>query len=241
MRVDKLPSRAGRDSFDLAYLTPAQQFPTGTVMPLARRLEFLAWAKDHGTLVLEDDYDSEYRTSGQPIPALMSLDHDQRVIYLGTMNQIMFPSLGFGYLIVPRRLIPLYRKARKLAGEQFSPQLQAAVAEFISAGHLDRHVKRLRSLYSDRRNALVKELEKRFGKRVVIGPNRRGVYLSVRFEVDLSDDEILERASEAGVGLTSSRDFYSGKAPARQFIMGFGNLTEREIEKGVRKLAAALL
>lgn len=241
LNVARLPQKRGRESIDLAFLTPAHQFPTGAVMPLARRLEFLKWASDSGTLVLEDDYDSEYQYSGQPIPALMSLDREQRVIYLGTMNQIMFPSLGFAYLIVPPRMVPLYRKARQLAGAQFSPQFQSAVAEFISEGHLDRHVKRLRALYLVRRDTLIGALEKRFKDKVTIGPNRRGVFLCVTFDVGLNDEEIIERAQKVGVGLTSAREFFSRKKPTQQVIMGFGSLTEKEIEKGVQKLASALL
>ncbi len=241
LQVKRLPERRGRDNFDLAYVTPAHQFPSGGVMPLARRLEFLQWASECGTLVLEDDYDSEYQDSGQPIPALMSLDREQRVIYLGTLNQIMFPSLGFGYLIVPPRLVPLYRSARKLAGAQFSPQFQAALAEFISEGYLDRHVKRLRSLYRDRRDVLISALEKRFKDKVEIGAGRRGVFISVKFDLDLGDEEIIERAQKVGVGLTSAREFYRRKKTTGQFILGFGNLSEKQIEKGVQKLAIALL
>lgn len=239
--IKSLPDKRGRGRFDLAYVTPAHQFPSGAVMPLARRLEFLQWASDCGTLVLEDDYDSEYQYSGQPIPALMSLDREQRVIYLGTLNQIMFPSLGFGYLIVPPRLVPLYRGARKLAGAQFSPQFQSALAEFINDGHLDRHVKRLRALYRSRRDFLIAALEKRFGDKVEIGGSQRGVFVSVTFSLGLSDDEIIERAFKAGVALTSAREFYKRRKPSGQFILGFGSLTEKEIEKGVRKLASALL
>lgn len=241
LNVKRLPDKRGRDNFDLAYVTPAHQFPSGAVMPLARRLEFLQWASECGTLVLEDDYDSEYQYSGRPIPALMSLDREQRVIYLGTLNQIMFPSLGFGYLIVPPRLVPVYRGARKLAGAQFSAQIQAALAEFISEGHLDRHVKRLRSLYRDRRDALIGALEKRFKDKVEIGAGRRGVFISVKFNLGFDDDEIIERAQRAGVGLTSAREFYRKRKPTGQFILGFGSLTEREIEKGIQKLASVLL
>lgn len=241
LQIEKLPAKKNSDRFSLVYVTPAHQFPTGAVMPLARRLELLAWAKQHEALVLEDDFDSEYQSSGQPIPALMSLDRDQRVIYLGTLNQIMFPSLGLGYLIVPTRFVALYRKARNLAGEQMPTQVQAAVAEFINDGHLERQVKKLRVLYSERRTVLVRALEKSFGNKVSLGNNRRGMFLSLIFNITLTDDEILKRAEDAGVGLTSARDFYCDKPQARQFIMGFGNLNEREIELGVRKLAKALL
>lgn len=240
MRVDLLKGKAFREQIDLAYLTPAHQFPTGAVMSLSRRLAFLKWARACGTLVLEDDYDSEYQATGQPIPALMSLDRDQRVIYLGTLNQLMFPSLGLAYLIVPPPLVPLYRQARNLAGEQLSPPLQAAVAEFLNQGHLDRHVRKLRCLYRVRRDVLVQALKRRFGDLVSIGPARRGVFILVRFDLGINDDQLIERAARVGVGLTSTSGFYMSRACKEEFIMGFGSLDQSQIEEGVRKLASAL-
>lgn len=127
-----------------------------------------------------------------------------------------------------------------LASEQISPPMQAAIAEFINDGHIERHVKKLRSIYRNRRETLVRSLEKHFGERVSIGPHQRGVFVSVRFNLSLSEAEIIERALHAGVGLTSSADFYIRKAPERQFILGIGSLTEKQIEEGVRRLARAL-
>lgn len=241
LKVDKLPKLANLQerTIDLAYVTPARQFPTGAVMPLSRRLAFLEWARACDALVLEDDYDSEYQAAGQPIPALMSLDADQRVIYLGTLNQLMFPSLALGYLIVPPHLVQLYRAARQLAGAQLSPHVQASVVDFINEGHLDRHVKRLRSLYTDRRNVLVDELKKWFGEAVVIGPDTSGVFVLVRFRTRLGEEELMLRAAKNGVGLMSSRPFYLRKSAECEFIMGFGSLDEEQIRKGIRKLAAA--
>lgn len=239
LRTDKLPG-AKWGQIDLTYLTPARQFPTGAVMPLSRRLEFLDWARREATLVLEDDYDSEYQSSGRPIPALMSLDKDQRVIYLGTLNQLMFPSLALGYLIVPPRLVSLYKRARGLSGEQLPPHMQVAVADFINEGHLDRHVKKLRSLYRSRRRVLVEELSKRFGDTVAIGPSTGGVFVLVRFKTHLTEEEIQERAGRAGVGLTSTKPFYARKTATPEFILGFGSLDETQIKEGIKKLASAL-
>lgn len=208
-------------------------------MPLSRRLAFLEWAREHDVLVLEDDYDSEYQAAGKPIPALMSLDTDERVVYLGTLNQLIFPALALGYLIVPLHLVPLYKSARELAGAQLSPHMQAAVADFINEGHLDRHVKRLRSLYGERRQALVDELQKRFGSTVTIGPDTSGVFILVRFESRFDQDQLIARAAKVGVGLMSTNQFYLRKPVANEFIMGFGNLDESLIRKGVRKLATA--
>ncbi len=241
LKVDKLPRLTNLQdrTIDLAYVTPARQFPTGAVMPLSRRLAFLEWARECDALVLEDDYDSEYQAAGKPIPALMSLDTDRRVIYLGTMNQLMFPSLALGYLIVPPHMVPIYRAARELAGAQISPHVQAAVVDFIEEGHLDRHVKRLRSLYSERRTILVEELRKRFGNSVSIGPDTSGVFVLVRFHTNLSEEELILRAAKNGVGLMSSRPFYLRKSAECEFIMGFGSLDEEKIRRAIRKLAAA--
>lgn len=238
LRTDLLPSTD--DGVDMAYVTPTRQFPTGGALPLSRRLELLEWAKTNNTLILEDDYDSEYHGTSRPIPALMTLDKDQRVVYLGTLNQLMFPSLALGYLIVPPQLVPAYKQARALMSEQLSPPVQAAVVDFINEGHLERHVKRLRNLYKSRRTVLVEELKRRFGNKVTIGPNKNGVFVLVEFRVNLSESEILNRASRAGIGLTSSRGFYLTKNRKTEFIMGIGSLNEDEIRKGIRKLAKVL-
>ena len=238
LRTDLLP----RSNFkvDLAYVTPTRQFPTGGVLPLSRRLELLEWARSNNTIILEDDYDSEYHGTSRPIPALMTLDKEQRVIYLGTLNQIMFPSLALGYLIVPPHLVSAYKQARALMSEQLSPPVQAAVVDFINEGHLERHVKRLRGLYKTRRAVLVEELRKRFANKVSIGPDKNGVFVLVQFSLNLSETEILNRASRAGIGLTSSRSFYLTKHKKTEFIMGIGSLNEDEIRKGIRKLAKVL-
>jgi len=237
LRTDLLPPNSGAD---MAYVTPTRQFPTGGALPLSRRLELLEWAKTNNTLILEDDYDSEYHGTSRPIPALMTLDKDQRVVYLGTLNQLMFPSLALGYLIVPPQLVAAYKQARVLMSEQLSPPVQAAVVDFINEGHLERHVKRLRILYKSRRNVLVEELKKRFGEKVSIGPNKNGVFVLVEFHLNLSESEILNRASQAGIGLTSSRGFYQTKNRKTEFIMGVGSLNEEQIRKGIRKLAKVL-
>lgn len=238
LRTDLLPPSSVKT--DLAYVTPTRQFPTGGALPLSRRLELLEWAKANNTLILEDDYDSEYHGTSRPIPALMTLDKEQRVVYLGTLNQLMFPSLALGYLIVPPQLVPAYKQARALMSEQLSPPVQAAVVDFIQEGHLERHVKRLRGLYKSRRSVLVEELRKRFGDKVSIGPDKNGVFVLVEFKVDLSESEILNRASRAGIGLTSSRGFYLTRNKKTEFIMGIGSLNEDEIRNGVRKLAKVL-
>jgi GntR family transcriptional regulator/MocR family aminotransferase len=234
LRVDWL---ADTRNAKLVYVMPAHQFPTGGVMPLTRRLELLEWARRKNAIILEDDYDSEYQDHGKPIPALMSLDTSGCVVYAGSLNQLMFPSLGLGFLLVPPHMVSLYTRARQYAGEQLSVHLQRAIAEFIQEGHLDRHIKRLRGLYSERRNVLVQALVENLGGKCGIVNTGAGVFVLARFKSKYNDEEIMERAKKQGVGLVSSKSFYLVRAPRNEFILGTANLDEEQILEGVARLA----
>lgn len=224
----------------LVYVTPSHQFPSGQTMSLARRLELLSWAHKNSTVILEDDYDSEYQKVGKPIPALMSLDKNESVIYAGTLNQLMFPALGLAYLVVPPGLVRVYKEARAFASAPLPPHLQNAVAQFIDEGHLDRHIKRLRSLYDERRQILLKELEDKLPHHVTVSGAESGVFVLARIKTNLSTGEFVLRAMEAGVGLTDTSIFYAGKARKNEYILGFGSLNGRQIKEGVKRLAALL-
>lgn len=225
----------------LIYVTPSHQFPTGNTMTLARRLELLAWAQKENAMILEDDYDSEFSESAKPVAALMSLDKRESVIYAGTFNQIMMPSLGLGYLIVPPSLVPLYEHAKDLAGTAAAPHLQDAVAEFITAGHLESHIRKLRQLYGERRLLTAQTLKKHFGSKVRISGENAGVFLLCQFETAKSTDEIIRTAGALGVEITDTRDFYSGKAKKSEFVLGFGSLKPEQIKNGIRCLAKVIL
>lgn len=239
LRVADLRAAARRNC-RLLYVTPSHQFPTGATMTLARRLELLQWAKQADAVLLEDDYDSEFHAAAKPIPALMSLDKSQSVLYLGALNQLMFPSLGLAYLIVPPHLVQAYARARELTGVQLPPHLQAAIAEFIDSGLLERHVKRLANLYSQRREILLEALDKHLGDQVTVTGTSAGVFVLATLDTRLSVEEIRKRALQAGVGLIDTRPFYAETQSAREFILGFGSLTEKKIEEGVRRIARAL-
>ncbi len=230
----------GKTTPKLVYITPSHQFPTGRTMSLKRRLELLAWANKQQTIILEDDYDSEYQKIGKPIPALMSLDKNQSVIYAGTLNQLMFPALGLAYLVVPPNLVAPYRQARALAGAPLPPHLQNAIAQFINEGHLDRHIKRLRNLYDQRRQVLLDELQAKLSDRVSVSGAESGVFVLARFETKMSTSEFVDRAREAGVALIDTTAFYAGKAQKNEYILGFGNLNARQIKEGVKRLATIL-
>jgi GntR family transcriptional regulator / MocR family aminotransferase len=224
----------------LVYTTPSHQFPTGAILSLPRRLELLAWAQQRGGVIIEDDYDSEYRYGEKPIPAMQGLDQNHSVIYIGTFSKVLFPALRVGYLVVPPELVKIFAQAKQLI-DRHSPLLQqCALADFINEGHLERHLRRMRTLYNRRRQALVKSLELRLGKSVTILGDAAGIHLTVQLQTDLSDEEIIFRAAQVGVGLTNAAAFYLGSSSGGQFVMGYANLEEEKIDQGVCKLAEVL-
>ena len=127
-----------------AFVTPARQYPTGVTMPLTRRLELLSWAKEANAIVIEDDYDSEYRYVGRPLPALMSLDRDARVIYSGTFSKVFSPIIRLGFIVVPKRLIEVFRHERANFGAPPSLLVQPALAQFMEDGQFAIHIRRMR-------------------------------------------------------------------------------------------------
>ena len=208
-------------------------------MPLKERLEILGWAKHTNSLVIEDDYDGEYRYSGAPIPALYALDKNDSVIYVGTFSKILFPSLRIGYLAVPEKLIDIYTWAKRLT-DSFSPLLeQAALADFINNGSLEKHVLRMRKIYERKRMVLERSLNEHFNKTVNILGENAGLYLTARIKTDLEDKTVIEKVAKLGVGIrTTSRDYLSDSYTQSEFFFGYGNLEEKEIKEGIKRFAS---
>src|SRR5437867_4667984 len=236
IRLETLPARQAR----LLYVTPSHQFPTGAVLSLPRRLELLAWAEKTGTLILEDDYDSEFRYCGRPIPSLQGLAPRENVIYVGTFSKVLFPSLRIGYLVVPQVLAGTFERAKWLM-DRHTPNLeQRALTDFINEGHLEHHLRRMRTLYDRRRQKLAGALQTHFGERVAILGENSGMHLMIRLRTPWSNEEVIRRATAAGVGMINARIYYLGQARAGEFVMGYAPLSERKIQEGVRRLANAL-
>ncbi len=236
LRLEGLPQNA-----KLLYVTPSHQFPTGAVLSLPRRLELLAWAEQTGTLILEDDYDSEFRYGGRPIPSLQGLAQNAQVIYIGTFSKVLFPALRIGYLVVPPALADVFEKAKWLADRHTPVLEQRALCDFITEGYLERHLRRMRTLYDQRRQKLVSALQTQFGERVTIMGANSGIHLMVRLRSKLSDAEVIRRATAAGIGLISARIYYLGGCRGDEFVIGYAPLSERPIQEGIKRLAKALL
>ncbi|HEU0179169.1 MAG TPA: PLP-dependent aminotransferase family protein [Blastocatellia bacterium] len=240
--VDALTSKS-KGGLKLVYVTPSHQFPTGVTLTLPRRLDLLCWAEKTGAMIVEDDYDSEFRFGSRPIPSLQGLANGDSVIYVGTFSKVLFPSLRIGYLVAAPSLARVFARAKWLADRQTPAIEQRVLADFINEGHLERHLRRMRTLYDNRRQTLVRALETNFGDRVAILGGNAGMHLMIRLRSELDDEEIERRARASGVGMVSARLYYLGEGrPSNmgEFVLGYAGLSERRIREGARRLAKIL-
>ena len=224
----------------LVYVTPSHQFPTGVLMSLHRRLALLQWAWKTDALIIEDDYDSEYRYGGRPIPSLQGLDNYGSVLYVGTFSKVLFPSIRLGYLVLPEALVDVFGKAKWLSDRQSPSLTQYALREFITDGHLERHIRKMRLCYSQRREALVNALHRHFGTGVEILGDNAGLHMMVKLPVNLSDDEVIARAANVGVEMCSARIQYEVPCNTGEFVFGYTTIHETKIDEGIHRVAQAL-
>ena len=237
LQVDQLTQKP---TVRLVYVTPSHQFPTGATLSLPRRLELLRWAQQTGAMILEDDYDSEYRYGDRPIPALQGLDRNQSVLYLGSFSKVLFPALRIGYLVLPPSLVALFAQAKWLHDRQLPTLEQQVLSDFMTEGYLESHIRKMRSRYDCRRQALVQALTVQFGERIAIFGEKAGLHLMVRLQTQLRNDEIMARAAKVGVGLVSAQPQYLNSGGQGEFILGYGELSEVQIQTGIQRLAEVI-
>lgn len=234
----------------MAYVTPSHQFPLGAVMSASRRLALLAWARRAGSWILEDDYDSEFRYAGRPLPCLQGLDAENRpdgaparVLYIGTFNKILASGLRFGYLVVPDVLIDPMRAARASMDRHPPTPLQGVLTDFIVEGHFARHIRRLRALYAERQAVLLRVAASELGDRLTLAPDCAGLHLVGALRSDADDVEIARRALRDGVETTPLSTFFARPAnllTRRGLLLSYAGFSERAITDGVRRLAQSL-
>lgn len=221
----------------LAYVTPGHQAPLGVTLGIERRLALLRFAEARGMLVLEDDYDSEYRYEGRPVPALQGLDRAGVVVHVGTFSKTLLPSLRLAYAVVPPALLDAFLSAKSLV-DRFTPTLaQATLADFIAEGHFGRHLRRMRQLYAERRSALIRALEQ--VPRVHVAGSSAGLELAVRFEEGVDDRAIERVLAERGIESHAlSRDAHA-RRDVRGLLLGFAAFSPARLRKAVAELAEA--
>ena len=233
VRVECLPT--GRDAPLLVYVTPSHQYPLGVRLSVARRLSLLEWAREHDSLIVEDDYDSEFRFDAPPLPPLAALDEHGQVAYVGTFSKVLTPSLRVGYLVASRALLDRVVRLKRLADYHTSWPVQQALAAFVSEGELDRHIQRARRLYAERRRAL------RDGLAPVIGWARlwgleAGLHAFLELAPGLSADRVAALARARGVIVSTLDDFSIGEPERQGLLLGYGGLELDEIARGTQVL-----
>ena len=209
-------------------------------MSLSRRLALLAWANEAKAFVLEDDYDSEFRFMGRPLPALKSLDHQDRVVYAGTFSKVMFPGLRLGYLVVPCGLAAAFVRASHERYSGHSMLEQEAVAAFIAEGHFGRHLKRMRHLYAARRRATADALTNVFSNRISLELQPGGMNLVVRLSDRVQDKKLAKFAQDAGLAVEALSSRVIEHACRQGLLLGFANISEEDAPKVTRRLERAI-
>jgi len=238
--VTALPRSPARVA--LVYVTPSHQFPTGTVLPLARRLALIEWARARQAFILEDDYDGELRYDSRPIEAVQSLDTTGRVIYMGTVSKALTPELRIGYVVLPQSLVSPFLAAKWVA-DLFAPTApQMVLAEFFRAGHYDRHLRRLREINARRRGALMTAAREQLADRVAIGGVSAGLHAMLWLPtVPIVELPLLvECASQLGVTLYPVTPYYLGQPTRSGVLAGYSSLSEHEIREGIALFGQAL-
>jgi GntR family transcriptional regulator/MocR family aminotransferase len=223
----------------MVYVSPSHQYPLGVTMSLSRRLALLEWARTAGAWVMEDDYDSEYRYAGRPLAALQGLDGDGRVIYLGTFSKVMLPSLRLGYLVLPPDLVDAFVAARAVA-DRHSPSVeQAALADFIEDGQLERHIRRMRMLYAERQAVLIDAVKRELAGVLELAPSPAGMHLPGWLVDGVDDRAASALAAEHGVEAPAISQYYAGAAARPGVVLGYAATPAKESRAAVRRLAAA--
>jgi GntR family transcriptional regulator/MocR family aminotransferase len=236
MRVDERRLRGSR----LVYTTPAHQFPLGITMSLPRRLQLLEWARKSGTLIFEDDYDSEFRYSARPIPALQGLDRNGLVLYAGSFSKVLFPSLRLGYLVIPSDLLDFFAATNSVTSRHASLLDQAVLCEFITQGHFGRHLRRMREVYAERLSVLLEAGRKRLAGLLEIPDIEAGLQTVGWLERGIDGESAAAAAAKRDVEVTPLSAYSRGRAEREGLQLGFASVDADEIRRGVRDLAAAL-
>lgn len=225
----------------IIYVTPSHQFPWGCAMSLRRRAALIELAQRTDAIIIEDDYDSEIRHTGSPLPALQGLAPGS-VAYVGSFSKLLAPTLRLGYAVLPPGLVPPFVRHKQLVDYHTPGIEQEALSAFIADGHLDRHLHRVRRVYHKRRRALVDALARGFGNRAGVHGDETGLHLRVELTCPLPGRIVADAARRAGVGIYPLEDYWEGDGlpPGCHLFLGYGSLDEEGIRVGIRLLAEAV-
>ena len=232
IRVDRLPR-----STKVICVTPSHQFPLGVHLSLPRRSALLDFAQAHGAVIIEDDYDGEFRFAGKPLDALKTLDHAQTVFYIGTFSKSLFPSLRLGFVIAPGWALHALVAAKQLTDWNAPLVAQDVLTAFIAEGHLARHVRKMRRIYSERHDILQSAIERFCSRKLEVVGIGAGLHLAALLNGSVSATALIERAQAAGIRLHALQKFAAADHKAEGLVFGYGAIESQQIGDGVRQLA----
>lgn len=228
---------------DVAYVMPSHQYPTGVVMPIGRRMELLKWAAgEEGRYLIEDDYDSEFRFKGKPVPSLQASDRAGKVIYIGTFSKAIAPAIRTGYMVLPAPLMKIYEERCSFYSTTVSRIDQRILNEFIGRGHFERHLNRMRKLYREKHDVLLRGLKEMEEDFLITGEDA-GLHLLLQSRSGQSEEQLVKAAREAGVRVYGLSEFCVGELPtdwnADTVILGYASLSHEQLTEGVKRLKKA--
>jgi len=229
---DKLPAQAR-----VAFVTPSHQFPTGAILPLTRRVALLDWAARENAIVVEDDYDGEFRYEGQPLESLQGLDAEGRVIYIGTFSRTVFSALRIGYLIAPKSLVSAFTAAKWLCDRHTATLEQQTLAEFIASGIYERYLRKVRRRNAALRRVLLEAIHKHIGNSVELTGDGAGAHIVLWPDRRVSEDALVARAASRDVGVYGISGYFLAPPSRVGLMLGYGRLNEHEIREGIRRMA----
>lgn len=236
MRADRL----AQTQADIAYVMPSHQFPTGTVMPIGRRMELLKWADGaQGRYLIEDDYDSEFRFRGKPIPALQASDRHGRVIYIGTFSKAIAPAIRVSFMVLPDKLLERYYRDCSFYSCTVSRIDQSILNEFIGEGYFERHLNRMRKIYRAKHDLLLECLEG-LGESFAVSGENAGLHLLLTSKAGIGERELIARAARRQVRVYGLSESMVEEFPqSATVLMGFGALSQEDIRGGMALLREA--
>ncbi|MES2938554.1 MAG: PLP-dependent aminotransferase family protein [Pseudomonadota bacterium] len=231
IRVERIPAGAA-----LVYVTPSHQFPLGCVLSAQRRAQLLALAERRNMLVVEDDYDGEFRFGGRPLDALQTLDRAGRVFYVGTFSKSLSPVLRMGYLVAPEWAVAPLAEAKRLADGFCNPLAQLALAAFIAEGGLARHLRRMQRVYAKRRALLLEGLRDALGAWLLPVPGEAGLHLAAWAVPGFDAQRFVAELRQAGVGVYRAAEYLHGTTGEEALLFGYGDLGEAGIAAGLQAM-----
>lgn len=226
---------------NVVYVTPSHQFPYGMIMPISRRIELIKWAEERNGYIIEDDYDGEYRYKGKPIPSLQGLSTKENVVYIGTFSKSLIPSIRISYMVLPSPLMEKYLEHFTIYKQTVSRIHQDTLYRFMKEGFWQSHLNKMRTLYRKKHSTLLLAINHYFGQNVTIIGEKSGLHIVLEVKKNMEEEELITTAMNVGVKVYPLSIYYNGatRNVGSRILLGFGGLTETEINTGIQLLKEA--